>query len=69
MHYSGFTEEHLLPGHAMLIQKLAEDGFSKLTVCRKYAHKRFLKASTFAVEWARVNLEEEGRMDDMVLHE
>ncbi|KAI0346135.1 hypothetical protein BDW22DRAFT_722216 [Trametopsis cervina] len=69
VHYSGFTEEHLLPGHAMLIQKLAEDGFSKLTVCRKYAHKRFLKASTFAVEWARVNLEEEGRMDDMVLHE
>lgn len=43
--------------------------FSKQAVCKKYANKKFLKASIFAVDWARNNFEEEGRMDGMVLQE
>lgn len=69
VNYSGFTEEHLLPGHAMLVQKLVELDFNKQAVCKKYANKKFLKASIFAVDWARNNFEEEGRMDGMVLQE
>jgi G2/mitotic-specific cyclin 2 len=37
----------------MLIEKLNEPGFSRLYVCKKYAHKKFLKASTYAVGWAQ----------------
>ncbi|KAL4247200.1 cyclin family protein [Abortiporus biennis] len=69
VYHSGFTEEHLLPGHAMLIQKLNEEGFHKQYVCRKYANKKFLKASVFAVDWAQAHLEEEGNMEGMVLME
>lgn len=36
----------------MLVEKLAEDKFGKQYVCKKYANKKFLKASVFAVEWA-----------------
>ncbi|GJE96592.1 cyclin [Phanerochaete sordida] len=67
--YSGFTEEHLRPGHAMLIQKLCEMDFSKQYVCRKYANKKFLKASIYAIDWARTYFDDEGRMDGMVLQE
>jgi hypothetical protein len=55
--YSGFTEEYLIPGHMLLIEKLTEDNFYKQYVCKKYAHKKFLKASIFAVEWARAHVE------------
>ena len=58
MYYSGFTEEHILPGHKLLIDKLAEDGFCEQHVCKKYATKKFLKASLYAVEWAQLHLHE-----------
>ncbi|KIP12160.1 hypothetical protein PHLGIDRAFT_62567 [Phlebiopsis gigantea 11061_1 CR5-6] len=67
--YSGFTEEHLLPGHAMLIQKLVEVDFHKQYVCKKYANKKFLKASIYAIDYARNNFEEDGNMDGMILIE
>ncbi|KAF9266622.1 A/B/D/E cyclin [Marasmius fiardii PR-910] len=51
--HSGFTVEQLLPGHQLIVEKLAEKGFTKLYLYRKYANKKFLKASTFAVKWAR----------------
>ncbi|KAF8071712.1 cyclin [Lyophyllum atratum] len=51
--YSDYTEEQLIPGHDLLIQKLTEPNFSKQYVCKKYAHKKFLKASVFAIDWAR----------------
>ncbi|KXN91726.1 G2/mitotic-specific cyclin cdc13, partial [Leucoagaricus sp. SymC.cos] len=51
--YSGYTEEQLLPGHQLLVEKLAESGFSRQYVCKKYANKKFLKASIFAIEWAK----------------
>ncbi|KAG9224860.1 B-type cyclin [Pleurotus ostreatus] len=53
--YSGFTEEQLLPGHLLLIDKLVGANFGKMYVHKKYAHKKFLKASIFATEWARVH--------------
>ena len=59
----------MLPGHAMLVQKLVELDFSKQAVCKKYANKKFLKASIFAVDWARNNYEVEGNMDGMILEE
>ncbi|KAL7279032.1 hypothetical protein ACG7TL_006865 [Trametes sanguinea] len=58
IYYSGYTEEHLIPGHRWLIQKLAEEGFAQQHVCKKYAHKKFLKASLFAVDWAHLHLHE-----------
>lgn len=56
MFYSGYTEEQLMPGFQMLVEKLAEENFSKQYVCKKYANKKFLKASIFAVEWAHAHL-------------
>ncbi|TFY76610.1 hypothetical protein EWM64_g7402 [Hericium alpestre] len=53
VNYSGFTQEQLIPGYQMMMEKLSEPGFEKLYVCKKYAHKKFLKASLFALEWAR----------------
>ena len=55
--YSGFTEEYLIPGHNLLIEKLTEDNFHKQYVCKKYANKKFLKASIFAIDWARAQVE------------
>ncbi|KAF7985748.1 hypothetical protein HWV62_2370 [Athelia sp. TMB] len=63
--HSGYTEEQLIPGHNLLADKLTEEGFSRQYVCKKYANKKFLKASLFAIEWARVNggdCEAEGMM-------
>ncbi|KAL6299874.1 cyclin-like protein [Sparassis latifolia] len=57
--YSGFTEEHLLPGHTWLLQKLTEHGFTKQHVCQKYANKKFLKASLYAIDWAQRHVHEE----------
>lgn len=51
--YSDFTEEQLIPGHQLLVEKLAESGFSRQYVCKKYANKKFLKASVFAIDWAK----------------
>jgi hypothetical protein len=54
--HSGYTEEQLIPGHQLLVEKLTEPNFSRAYVCKKYAHKKFLKASTFAVDWATAHL-------------
>ncbi|KAF8920264.1 cyclin-like protein [Mucidula mucida] len=51
--HSGYTEEQLAPGHALLVEKLAEKNFSRHYLVKKYANKKFLKASTFAIKWAR----------------
>ena len=55
--HSSYTEEQLLPGHDLLIEKLTEDSFHKQYVCRKYANKKFLKASVFAIDWAKSQLQ------------
>ena len=51
--YSGFTEAQLEQGHAYLIEMLGSSGFESRYVSRKYASKKFLKASVFAREWAK----------------
>ena len=66
--YSGFTEEHLLPGHNLIMEKLNELNFERLYVSRKYANKKFLKASIFAIEWARSNMKTQCQAsEDMIL--
>ncbi|EMD34143.1 hypothetical protein CERSUDRAFT_55628 [Gelatoporia subvermispora B] len=58
VYHSGFTEEYLLPGHQLLVEKLAEKNFTNMAVCQKYAHKKFLKASLYAIEWSRLHINE-----------
>ncbi|KAG8747340.1 hypothetical protein FRC10_001519 [Ceratobasidium sp. 414] len=55
--YSGFAEEQLRAGHELLLERLADPSFESLYVSRKYANKKFLKASVFAREWAKVNFQ------------
>ncbi|KAL4072581.1 cyclin-like protein [Scleroderma yunnanense] len=64
--YSGFTAEHLEPGHQWICEKLLENDFAQLYVCQKYAHKKFLKASLFAIEWAKNNSSHSGQ-DQLML--
>ena len=60
--YSGLTEEQMIPGHRMLIEKLTEPGFDKLYVSKKYSNKKFLKAANFALDWARNHCDEDFQM-------
>jgi len=53
IYYSGFTEQQLVTGHNYLVEKMADHRFLLSNVCKKYAQKKFLKASLFAVEWAK----------------
>jgi len=64
--YSEFTEEQLLPGHEMLVEKLTEKDIMSQWVCKKYAQKKFLKASIFAVRWAHVYGKGEAVPEDLV---
>ncbi|KIO34357.1 hypothetical protein M407DRAFT_64372 [Tulasnella calospora MUT 4182] len=52
IYYSDYTEEQLVPGFYLLIEDLAEKGFESSFLCKKYANKKFLKASLFARDWA-----------------
>ncbi|KAH9838411.1 cyclin [Rhodofomes roseus] len=69
VYHSGVTEEHVLPGHRMLLEKLVEDGFTKQHVCEKYSHKKFLKASMYAIEWAHNHLHQELAGEQMNLED
>lgn len=53
----------------MLLQTLMELDFKGSAVCRKYANKKFLKASVFAVDWARTNFDEEYKMAERAASE
>jgi hypothetical protein len=66
VYYSEYTEEQLIPGHDLLVEKLTEENFLSQHVCQKYAHKKFLKASIFAVQWARLqtNKDPEQKMEE-----
>ncbi|KAJ7707779.1 cyclin-like protein [Mycena rosella] len=66
--YSGYTEDQLVEGHDMLVEKLTERNFGRQYVCRKYGHKKFLKASSFAIEWAKVQVNG-GAVERMMLEE
>ena len=66
--FSGYTEEQLIPGHNLLVEKLTEENFHRQYVCKKYANKKFLKASVFAIEWAKSH-DLESAAEPMVLAE
>ncbi|KAF8311987.1 hypothetical protein DL93DRAFT_2060475 [Clavulina sp. PMI_390] len=51
--YSDFTEEQLLPGFEYMVETLGAQNFSATHTFKKYASKRFLKASIFARQWAK----------------
>jgi hypothetical protein len=53
--YSNFTEAQLIPGAVLLCERLVEDDFETVYVFKKYANKKFLRASTFARDWAQNN--------------
>ncbi|TXT10802.1 hypothetical protein VHUM_02307 [Vanrija humicola] len=50
--YSNFTESQLVSAAVMLCERLVEQGFEKVYVYKKYSNKKFLRASTFACDWA-----------------
>lgn len=52
VYYSHFTERQLLPGANVLLERLTEPGFEEQFVYKKYASKKFLKASMYARNWA-----------------
>jgi len=52
VYYARFTEAQLLPGANLLLEKLIEPGFEDQFVYKKYASKKFLKASIYARHWA-----------------
>ncbi|TRM64774.1 cyclin-like protein [Schizophyllum amplum] len=60
VYHSGYTEDYLVPGHNMLVDKMKEAGFTRTYLYKKYGHKKFLKASIFATEWSR------SQRDDMM---
>ena len=55
VYYSRFTEEQLIPGANLVLEKLIEPGFEEQFVFQKYASKKFLKASIFSRNWALRN--------------
>ncbi|KAF7330516.1 Cyclin N-terminal domain-containing protein [Mycena venus] len=67
--YSGYTEDQLVQGHDMLVEKLTERNFAGQYVYKKYSHRKFLKASKFAVEWAKVQVNGGGAVEVMMLEE
>ncbi|KAH9928629.1 cyclin-like protein [Fomitopsis serialis] len=69
VYHSGFTEEHILPGHRMLLDKLVENGFTTQHVCEKYSHKKFLKASVYAIDWAHKHIHQELAGEQMNLED
>ncbi len=55
VYYSNYTEEQLVPGANLVLERLIDPAFEEQFVCKKYSNKKFLKASTYAREWARQN--------------
>ena len=58
--YSNYTEIQLLPGARILIEQMAAPDFEKQYVYKKYTNKKFLRASTFARDWAKQNVAKDG---------
>lgn len=55
IYYSNYTEPQLVPGAMLLCERLVEADFESVYVYKKYANKKFLRASTFARDWAQTN--------------
>jgi hypothetical protein len=55
IYYSNFTEAQLIPAATLLCERLVEPDLESLYVYKKYANKKFLRASHFARRWAQTN--------------
>ncbi|KDN53413.1 A/B/D/E cyclin [Tilletiaria anomala UBC 951] len=55
VYYSKFTEQELVPGANLMLEKLIDPSFEEQFVCKKYSNRKFLKASIYAREWALQN--------------
>ena len=55
VYYSLFTEEQLVPAANLILERLLDPTFEEQFVCKKYSNKKFLRASTYAREWAQAN--------------
>ena len=55
-----------MTGFQYIVEKLLEIDFEQQHVSKKYANKKFLKASNFALDWARRNF---GNPEDYVKNE
>lgn len=55
VYYSLFTEEQLVPAANLILERLLDPTFEDQFVCKKYSNKKFLRASTYAREWAQAN--------------
>ncbi|KAK4051615.1 B-type cyclin [Microbotryomycetes sp. JL201] len=53
MYYSNYTEQQLLVPTGFLLEAIAAPDFDQKFVYKKYANKKFLKASIFARNWAK----------------
>ncbi|KAL8280547.1 hypothetical protein RQP46_007195 [Phenoliferia psychrophenolica] len=55
IYYSNYTEAQLVTPTGFLVESIAAPDFEKKFVFKKYAAKKFLKASHFARNWAKAN--------------
>ena len=55
VYYSNYTETHLIQGAVLLCERLVEEDFETVYVYKKYANRKFLRASSYAREWAQNN--------------
>lgn len=55
IYYSSFTEAQLVTGHMYVVETIVARDFHEQYVFKKYANKKFLKASVFAREWAHMH--------------
>lgn len=53
--YSNYTGAQLEPGYDFILETIAAPSFGQTHTYRKYSHKKFLKASMFAREWAKTH--------------
>ncbi|ORY76279.1 cyclin-like protein [Leucosporidium creatinivorum] len=58
IYYSSYTEAQLLVPSGFLLESIVASDFDQKFVYKKYANKKFLKASIFARNWARQNAAE-----------
>ncbi|EJU04667.1 hypothetical protein DACRYDRAFT_47339 [Dacryopinax primogenitus] len=63
--YANYTESQLLPGARFILERLTATDFENYYVCKKYAIKKFLKASVFARDWAKKHEKEMNRTIEM----
>jgi hypothetical protein len=55
------VEEYLIPGQILILERIADQDFAGTYICKKYASKKTLKASIYAMEWIQSQEREQSR--------